>query len=250
VPTYFDGEQFVERQDSLTPQHKEGIKKVFAFYGVPFRTDSNSVYYRGTIEKELLLNYSKKAMDKDWLATHMFLLPLTSCAGHNQEQAFKTLDLGTFTIVVPDSWRKSTAQGKDSYVSNIIIDSSDTLSFDLGHFSNPLSERDPIIFSREDFRNRGDSDSTDLILVDDYRQAKELDQYKKQNLLWDSVDGREAKIVYPRKSGIGITGVYIDSLWTTKFGKDRFKLSGENMKPENQRLFLQAIKTIKFKKTE
>jgi hypothetical protein len=74
VPVYVSEDnsksRFVERPDSLTPQHIEGIKKVFAYYRIPFRMDGNMIYYKGTIEQELLWNYSLKASDKQWLETH------------------------------------------------------------------------------------------------------------------------------------------------------------------------------------
>lgn len=181
---------------------------------------------------------------------YFFLLTLLSCDQHKQSSSVKTLNFGAFTIEVPNLWRKSDAQGIDSYVGNIIIDSSDTIAFDLGHYSNPLTEREPVIYSRKDFLNQKRTDSTELILVDDYRSAKEIDQYKKQNLLWDTIDGREAKITYPRKPGNGITGVYIDSLWITKEGKNQFNLRGENLGIKNQRLLLTAIKTIRFRKPQ
>jgi hypothetical protein len=82
--------------------------------------------------------------------------------------------------------------------------------------------------------------------VDD-RRGIDPDKFRKQNLTWDTIDGREAKIVFPRKAGYGITGVYFDSLWTSKHGVDHFNLYGTDLKRENQEEFLKAIKTLKFK---
>jgi hypothetical protein len=62
--------RFEEYPDSLTPKHIEGIKRVFSYYGVSFRVENGSVYYKGTINKELLWNYSLKASDDQWLNTH------------------------------------------------------------------------------------------------------------------------------------------------------------------------------------
>ena len=74
------------------------------------------------------------------------------------------------------------------------------------------------------------------------------DKYRKNNVLWDTIDGRKAKIVYPRKSGIGTTGVYIDSLWVSGSQVDRFNLYGKNLKPGNEKKVLQALRTLKFRK--
>lgn len=40
----------------------------------------------------------------------------------------------------------------------------------------------------------------------------DMDRYRKTNLFWDTIDGREAKVVVPIKPGVGISGVYIDGL--------------------------------------
>ena len=177
----------------------------------------------------------------------LFLI-LMSCGETEPKQPTQKLDFGAFSIEVPATWRKITKQGLDSFVGGMATENSDTVSFDFGPYSDPLSEGGPYIMSREVFKARGSiDDSTILTLVDDYRLAKESDQYKKQNLLWDSVDGREAKIVYPRRAGTGVTGVYFDSAGTSKFGKDHLQVSGRNLNLEDQRQLLHAIRTIRFK---
>lgn len=68
----------------------------------------------------------------------------------------------------------------------------------------------------------------------------------KSNRSPEIVDNKKPIIVKPKKTGIGTTGVYIDSLWRAGSGIDKFQINGHNLKPENERLFLEAIKTIKF----
>ena len=70
--------------------------------------------------------------------------------------------------------------------------------------------------------------------------------YRKQNLVWDSIDGREAKLVYPRTPGKGITGVYIHNVRVSKNGMDHFNLYGENLKPQNEAAVLKAVKSLDF----
>jgi hypothetical protein len=100
-----------------------------------------------------------------------------------------------------------------------------------------------------EFFSRPSADTSNIIIIEDYRVIRDIDQYRRQHLLWDTVDGRAVKRVYPRKAGKGFTGIYIDSLWKTKNGLDRFNLSGENLKFENQKSLLKAIKTIRFLQT-
>jgi hypothetical protein len=136
---------------------------------------------------------------------------LTSCEKVKRDK--KSLDFGRFTIEVPGTWDKVKRKGIDSYVGQIAIDENDTLNFDLGWYSSDLTD-DP---------NLQDSVS------------------------WATIDNRKAKIVRPKKSGLGTTGVSIDSLWRAGSGIDRFQINGKNLKSDNERLFLEAIKTLRFK---
>jgi hypothetical protein len=139
----------------------------------------------------------------------LMLLILSSTLFIQQET--KTLNFGAFTIEVPVSWDRVNVQGIDSYVGRIRIDDQDAIGFDLGRYSNPLR-----------FEN-----TTSYI---------------------DTIDNKSVKIVRPKYSGTGITGIYIDSIGSTKYGNIKFELSGNNLDPENEELVLKAIKTIKFTK--
>ena len=161
----------------------------------------------------------------------------------------QTLDFGSFTIMTPISWTKIKAQGADSYVGRIAIDNIDTLDFDLGWYSNTLTEPEPQIIERSMLKNMDVLDTTQFIIVDS-RKGIDPDKYKKNNVSWDTIDGRKAKIVFSRQSGVGTTGIYIDSLWQAGSDIDRFNLYGDNLKPANKKLFLEALRTLKFHKTK
>ena len=140
------------------------------------------------------------------------------------------MDFGVFTIETPATWTKLKSQGIDSYVGRIAIDSKDTLVFDLGPYSNTLTEIQTVFVEN--------------------RKVIDPDKYKKTNISWDSIDGHISKIVYPIKSGFGTTGIYIDSLWPSSIGKDNFNLYGIDLNPTNEKLFLQSLKTLKFHKSK
>jgi hypothetical protein len=182
----------------------------------------------------------------------LYIFLLLSCQ-ENQlvEHNTKTLDFGAFTIETPAAWKKVERQGIDSYVGEIAIDEKDTLSFDLGWYSNKLYERGPMILDSS-FIGKVDTilyDPSAFIYVKNSLLV-DPDKYRKNNVSWDTIDNRKAKIVYPRRTGIGTTGIYIDSLWPSGFDIDHFNLYGENLKPENEKLFLAAIKTLKFHKKQ
>ena len=181
----------------------------------------------------------------------LLLLFIIGCADKKPKADNQTLDFGSFSIVTPNGWTKIKAQETDSYVGRIVIDSTDTLDFDLGWYSNKLNEYEPTILDSNMIGSIDTSmvDTKDIIFVRN-RMRVDPDKFKKNNFSWDTIDGRKTKIVFPRKSGIGTTGIYIDSLWQSGSDIDRFNLYGDNLKPANEKLLLQALRTLKFHKTK
>jgi len=182
------------------------------------------------------------------LSTAIILIGLTACNQNQPENNTKILDFGAFTIEAPKSWKQIKQKGIDSYIGRIAIDSKDTLDFDLGWYSNTLTEYEPQIVERSSLQHMQQPvDTSELIIVEN-RRGVDADKYRKNNISWDTIAGRKAKIVYPRQSGIGTTGVYIDSLWISGSGIVRFNLYGNNLRPESEKKVLQALRTLKFKK--
>jgi hypothetical protein len=181
--------------------------------------------------------------------TAIFIFGLIACNSQEHKADTKTLDLGAFTIVTPQSWTKIEQHGIDSYVGAIAIDNKDTLSFDLGLYSNNLYEYDPTILDSSMMKDI-DTTRTNIheIIFAKHRLQVDPDKYRKNNVSWDTIDGHLAKIVCPRQTGIGTTGVYVDSLWDSKIGIIKFNLYGENLKPENEKKVLEVLQTLKFHK--
>ena len=161
----------------------------------------------------------------------------------------KKMDFGLFTLETPYKWQQVKKNGIDSYVGAIAIDKSDTLYFDLGMYSNNLTEPNIEIITRQ-MMEESATDSMKDIIVKDIPLDFDLDadRFRKQNVSWDTIDNRRAKIVFPRISGNGLTGVYIDSLWQRGSSKTRFNLTGANLKVQNEKDLLNAIKTLRFYK--
>jgi hypothetical protein len=182
------------------------------------------------------------------LLTVIIVIGLPACGQTKIKGETKTMDFGSFSIEAPQSWTAINENSVDSYAGRIAIDSTDTLSFDLGWYSNRLYEYDPIIFDSSMMANIDTSmtDTNEIIFVKNRTQV-DPDKYRKNNVLWDTIDGRKAKIVYPRQTGIGTTGIYIDSLWVKGSDIDRFNLYGKNLKPENERKVVNVIRTLKFR---
>ncbi len=183
--------------------------------------------------------------------TGLLFLLLIGCIDSKLKSNKQTLDFGVFSIETPYGWTKVKEQGTDSYVGRIAIDDTDTLEFDLGWYSNKLNEYDPTILDSDMIASIDTSmvNISEVIFVKN-RMKVDPDKYKKNNVSWDTIDGRKAKIVFPRQSGIGTTGIYIDSLWQQGSDIDRFNLFGDNLKPVNEKLLIQALKTLKFHRTK
>jgi hypothetical protein len=183
------------------------------------------------------------------LLTAIIVIGLTACNQTKHKGDTKTMNFGSFSIETPQSWTAIKEQGVDSYVGSIAIDEKDTISFDLGWYSNRLYEYDPTILDSSMRANIDTSmiDTSEVIFVEN-RMKVDPDKYRKNNVLWDTIDGRKAKIVYPRQSGKGTTRFYFDSLWISGSDVDRFNLYGDNLKPENEKKLLQVLRTLKFSK--
>jgi hypothetical protein len=169
------------------------------------------------------------------------------CLDSRHKSDKQTLDFGSFTIETPKGWTRIKAQGIDSYIGEIAIDNTDTLHFDLGWYSNNLNEYEPTILDSSMISSIDTSlvNISEIIFVKNSRRV-DPDKYKKNNVSWDTTDGYIAKIVFPRQSGIGTTGIYIDSLWQSGSGIDRFNLYGNNLSSVNEKKLLAALKTLKF----
>ena len=179
--------------------------------------------------------------------TSIIIIGLTACNQPQPKGGTKTMDFGNFTIEAPNSWKQIKATGIDSYVGKIAIDDSDILHFDLGWYSNDLTEYQEVKFGdNKTYYISSNDTSYSPPLVD----SSNKDRVVKSTITWDTIDGRRAKVLSPIKSGIGTTGIYIDSLWQAGSDNDKFNLYGTNLKPHNEKAVLAAFKTLKFHKSQ
>jgi len=109
---------------------------------------------------------------------------------------------------IPSNWIHVELQGIDSHVGDIKMGQQQMASFDLGWYSNPLNE-----------------DSTT------------------HTFETTIIDGNNAKIVKPKISGKGLTGVFFPSI---NGSRNQFQISGKNLNQANEKLFLTAIQSIRF----
>jgi hypothetical protein len=127
---------------------------------------------------------------------------------------WQTIDAETFFVSIPADWSFRKLQGIDSYVGEIAGGGA-RLAFDYGGYSNTLA--DP-------------SDPSHIVS-------------------YESIHGRRAKIVVPKRPGKGMTGVYFgDFGGTLTLSRTAFNLVGQNLPLSQQETALQIFRTLQFKK--
>jgi hypothetical protein len=145
------------------------------------------------------------------LAKYVWLSVLAIASCHpEQDTELRTLDFGRFTIEVPASWQAVTKTGYDSYVGGIRAGGLGEIEFDLGRFSSDL-DVDPNI----------------------------------HETFWTTIDGRRAKIVKPRGTNKGITGIHFESI--EELGGLKFTMSSQNARAGVRDQMIKAFESITFR---
>jgi hypothetical protein len=125
-----------------------------------------------------------------------------------QSDLWQRLDAGYFSIPAPSGWQFKKLQGIDSYVGKFEGDGV-RLDFDFGAYSNPLDEaKSPTYLISEEF-----------------------------------VGGFRAKIVCPKKSGHGVTGIYFPALGHN----NKLTVEGRNLDVAQRDLVLKMLRGIIFR---
>ena len=164
----------------------------------------------------------------------------------------KKMDFGPFSMTTPDNWKYIETRSIDSFVGKIALDGKDTLDFDYGYYSSSLNEDLGLITTKDsvfkEVKNENINDTLNPYVTKFYakRDTLNLEKLYKTQYSFESINNLKAKIVTPKKVGIGLTGVYFENISTKRKGL-RLQISGYNLSAENQKSFLKAIKTITFK---
>ena len=108
-----------------------------------------------------------------------------------------------FTLSLPPGWKLGFIYPGDSYAGEFEGDNT-RLRFDYGLYSNSLMQGNQIV-------------------------------------TYETIDGKKAKIVIPKTTGKGITGIYIDNI-----GGSRFNLIGDNLTASQQEIALKIFRTLRF----
>lgn len=152
----------------------------------------------------------------------------------------------------PEKWTYIKQRGIDSFVGKIALDEKDTLRFDYGLYSSSLEEdlgfiiTKDSVFTYEENENRNDTVNRYVQKFYAKRDTLDIKKLYKTEYTFEVINKLKAKIVTPKKTGIGLTGAYFEN--TSPNGKGvRFQINGYNLSETNQKEFLKAIRSLKFK---
>lgn len=181
-----------------------------------------------------------------------FTLLIVSCTSNQKEQD-EVLHMKLFSIQVSSLRLDSIiAQSEDGYRGMILSNNTDTIHFNFGYGIDNLSEKDPTIiyypYKEADIRSNLD---TNLVnpqkIVYTNKPNFDIDEFRKQNVYFDTISGLHAKITVPRRiEKGGVTGVYVDSLKSDDGGRLKFNFYSTNLDSLKQKRMLKVIRSIKF----
>jgi hypothetical protein len=181
------------------------------------------------------------------ILTGLISILVIGCSDTKPKEEKHILDLGYFTIETPKDWTSKIGYSTfAAEAGEIMINTQDTLNLYISSiFENSLTETDSVIIYQNKIPPFKPNYSPSKGLIIDSVKPVDLDKYRKNNISWDTIDGLKAKIIFPRQTGIGTTGVYFEKI---PDNYNSLVLYGENLEPANEKLLLQALKTIKFTK--
>lgn len=164
---------------------------------------------------------------------------------------YMTKDGKCFTLEIPKSWREIEVKAIDSDVMVFVNSLNDTITSDYGRYSNSLNEELPTVFTKNDYNKLSDQEKNKL-KKDDFLVIENYDNYNPNNLYKSTsaiykIDHKNAKVVVPKISGKGITGVYFDKLSAGENNAMKLNMYGQNVNKITETEILNAVSTIKFK---
>lgn len=184
-------------------------------------------------------NSEMNTLQNSILATTVLIL--FSC------NSFKKFIIGPLTFEIPNNWIIVPTNGIDSQTGFLIMGNKDTLYYDLGYYGNSLTEPKNLKLIPKKFANKIDSsvvDMSNIIFVEDNKM--DIDLYYKQNVTFKNIDNYQLKLVFPRRPGIGITGLHIDSLSNSLIGRMKFTIYANNLPLEFQNQALEIFEKVQI----
>jgi hypothetical protein len=163
-----------------------------------------------------------------------------------QEGDGKIIDFDAFAILVPNSWEKQYFETGPHSVGKIKTSHNNTVEFCLGPNCRNITDYQELSVTEVTITEVVDEEG-EMPSQNSTTTSTKVTQFVKSEIHFEVIDGRNAKILVPQRSGLGATGVFIDNLGLEGTGMNKFNFIGFNLKAPDERAFLHALKTIKFR---
>lgn len=163
--------------------------------------------------------------------------------------SFKMFDAVFFSVMS----NPMILESDDGYNGSVIYSTKDTIWFNFGYDINNLSEKDPVVifspYDEDSIRMNLDTTLVDPSRIIYTKKPNfDIDEFRIQNVFFEIVSDRQAKITIPRQAEkVGVSGIYVDSLFSTEGGRLKFNFYARNLDSLRQDLLLQTIRSIRFK---
>jgi hypothetical protein len=187
------------------------------------------------------------------------------CAGKCQHGVVKnltpdivkdtTINFGCFEMTIPTNWTfipvySKVKPGVVTLPGRIQFAENRFFHFDYGNNIRDYTEPDPMVLPKStlNYYLHEGVDTAYIIFTDD---PSTVDTLKNRRYVKDivKIDGINATIFYPVKTGYGLCGIYINNFDGKQApgSTHQFLCSGRDLDSVTQERFLAALKTIRFK---
>lgn len=169
----------------------------------------------------------------------------------NESKEYKTK---YYSLQLPVSWQIIKPSNIDAHSITQFVSDKDTITAEVSCYASNLAEYDPEILPKS-VENKVDSDAikTNYVIFvkdEEIKKGIDIDRYRKQNVVYVEKTNRyKVKLITPRKSGIGIMGMYCDSLGIdSTIGTLKMNMHGKNLSHKTERELERVIEGIIFLK--
>lgn len=148
-----------------------------------------------------------------------------------------------FTISTPPNWRLITRAGEPDTM-YIVIDKQDKVTINLGDTMKDIERYRALIIQDVQFTQTVDEEGGGRIIEE---TTSEFSRTVESDVFPDVIDACHAELLIPRQPGQGATGVFMKGPCVKSHLQLPFSIIGFSLAPENEKAFLAAIRTIRFK---
>lgn len=160
----------------------------------------------------------------------------------------QTLDLSYLTAKAPNTWSLIKLQGADSNIQGILTDKGDTLFLDYGPYSWSFDDVQVPVRSLEqkrvfDSTNFHYSKHTVFSKVPEIDEAQAI--HLKEYFLYDTINGKRAKIILPKLIGQGRIGIHFSDIEQKGI---KLTIYGHDLDTLQQFAVYKLFQSIRFRK--